>query len=122
MSRGSLLGMVSDPAGTAPIESSSIPPCVYQPDAFEAAEDLVTFRKNMLIFLPFVYLPPTMTSERLKALHPFLWFSVMTVTCKKVDRRLAMCDAVKKFLAHKMMVEHEKSLDLLLGLLVFLGW
>lgn len=82
----------------------------------------MTFRKYMLIFLPFVHLPTGMTSEKLKEGYPFLWFSIMTVTCKNVDRRLAMGEAVKKFVAQKMIIDHEKSVDLLLGLLVIMGW
>ncbi|KAL1838213.1 hypothetical protein VTJ49DRAFT_2940 [Mycothermus thermophilus] len=110
-------------AGNGPVPlTSSIPPCVYQPNPVEAAADLDTFRKYYLIFLPFVYLPSTMTSEKLRETYPFLWFTIMSVTCKHVDRRLAMSDAVKRFLAQKMVVDHEKSLDLLLGLIVILGW
>ena len=126
VSRGSLAGAVFDQPVTVPPpfppESAAMPSCVYQPTPFEAAENMATFRKSMLIFLPFFYFPPAMTSEVLRETHPFLWFSIMTVTCKNVDRRLAMSEAVKKFVAHKMIVEHEKSVDLLLGLLVFMGW
>ncbi len=99
-----------------------MPYCVHQPTPLEAAESLMTFRKFMLIFLPFVYLPSTMTSERLSEVNPFLWFCIMTITCKNPDRRLVMSDAVKKHLAQKMVIDHEKSLDLLLGLLVLMGW
>lgn len=82
----------------------------------------MVFRKYMLIFLPFVHLPSAMTSDRLREVYPFLWFSIMTITCKNVDRRLVMSEAVKKYLAQKMVMENEKSLDLLLGLLVIMGW
>lgn len=110
-----------DPLAT-PKGSPSMPCCIYQPNSFEAVEDLNTFRKYMLIFLPVVHLPATMTSEMLKEAYPSLWFSIMTVTCKNVDRRLAMNEAARKFLAQKMVVDHEKSLDLLLGLIVIMGW
>jgi hypothetical protein len=46
----------------------------------------------------------------------------MTITCKHVDRRLAMSEAVRKFVAQKMVMDHEKSLDLLLGLIAMMGW
>lgn len=95
---------------------------VYQPTPAEAAERLMTFRKYMLIFLPFIYIPETETPERLREEWPFLWFSIMTATCQNVDQRLLMCEATKKFLAQKMIVEHEKNLDFLLGLLVVMGW
>ncbi|KAK4155624.1 hypothetical protein C8A00DRAFT_41809 [Chaetomidium leptoderma] len=124
--RGCLAGTIFGPPVTTPlappIESPSMPSCIYQPTPLEAAEDLLTFRKYMLIFLPFVHLPAAMTSDRLRDVYPFLWFSIMTITCKNVDRRLAMCEAVKKFLAQKMIIDHDKSLDLLLGLIVVMGW
>jgi hypothetical protein len=124
--RGPLLGVGFQPPAPGPLatpkEPPSMPSCIYQPNPFEAVEDLRTFRKYMLIFLPLVHLPATMTSEALKESYPFLWFSIMTVTCKHVDRRLAMNEAATKFLAQKMVVDHEKSLDLLLGLIVIMGW
>ncbi|KAK4099452.1 hypothetical protein N658DRAFT_164545 [Parathielavia hyrcaniae] len=129
---GTLLGSVFNPPASAPaaptyepvfpMRSPSMPSCSYQPHPLEAAEDLMTFRKYMLIFLPFVYLPPSMTSEGLRETYPFLWFSIMTVTCKHADRRLVMGEAVKSFLAQKIVIENDKSLDLLLGLIVILGW
>ncbi|KAK4225743.1 hypothetical protein QBC38DRAFT_253086 [Podospora fimiseda] len=102
--------------------SASLPPCNYIPNPLEAAESLVTFRKYMLIFLPFLHLPPSVTEDRLREMYPFLWFCIMTVTCKNADNRVMMSEAVKKFIAQKMVVDHEKNLDLLLALLVILGW
>ncbi|KAL2022475.1 hypothetical protein VTK56DRAFT_5304 [Thermocarpiscus australiensis] len=126
IARGSLLGCIHEPPVmtplSPPIEPVSLPLCIYQPTPIEAAESLRTFRKQMLIFLPFMHLPDAVTSERLREIYPFLWFSIMTATCKNVDRRLAMSESSEKFLAQKMVVEHVKSLDLLLGLLVILGW
>jgi hypothetical protein len=104
------------------MEPAATVPCIYQPTPTEAAENLMIFRKYMLIFLPFVHLPDSMTSDKLKEVYPIMWFNIMTVTCKNVDRRLVMSEAVKKFWAQKMVVDHDKSLDLLLGLLVILGW
>ncbi|KAL2175080.1 uncharacterized protein P884DRAFT_207299 [Thermothelomyces heterothallicus CBS 202.75] len=124
--RSSLPGDVVGPQAPAPpaasAESPSMPSCVYQPNATEAAERLMTFRKYMLIFLPFVHLPATLTSEKLRESHPFLWFSIMTVTCRNVDRRLVMTEAIERFVAQRVVVDHEKSMDLLLGLLAMLGW
>ncbi|KAK4654465.1 hypothetical protein QC762_403520 [Podospora pseudocomata] len=129
VARGTLLGSVFEPQDVGPrsptpppVEPPAIPYCTYQPSPFEAADGLVTFRKYMLIFLPFVYLPSNMTEERLRKTYPFLWFSIMTVTSKNADRRLVMSESIKKFIAQKMVMEHEKSLDLLFGLLVIMGW
>ncbi|KAK3991501.1 hypothetical protein QBC44DRAFT_341065 [Cladorrhinum sp. PSN332] len=129
---GTLLGEVFEPQDLRthtvpqmvppPVNSASLPPCQYMPNPLEAAESLVTFRKYMLIFLPFLHLPPSMREDKLREIYPFLWFSIMTVTCKNADKRVIMSEAIKKFIAQKMVVEHEKNLDLLLALLVILGW
>ncbi|KAH6617733.1 hypothetical protein B0J18DRAFT_371625 [Chaetomium sp. MPI-SDFR-AT-0129] len=105
-----------------PSEALSMPGSIYLPDHREATKRLETFRKYMLIFLPFVHIPASMTSERLKQESPFLWYSIMTVTCEHVDRRLSMSDTAKKFVAQKIVVEHEKNVDLIHGLIVFMGW
>ncbi|KAK3381906.1 hypothetical protein B0H63DRAFT_215775 [Podospora didyma] len=126
----SLIGRAFNPELTAqpapptppPRDSGDIPSCPYHPTPYEAEDNLETFRKYMLIFLPLVYLPPTMTQRQLREQSPFLWFNIMAVTCKQVDHQMSMSDAIRVFLAHKMVVEHEKSIDLLLGLLVFIGW
>lgn len=99
-----------------------MPRSIYIPDPREAAKRVETFRKYMLIFLPFVHISPAMTSEQLKQESPFLWYSIMTVTCEHVDRRLSMSDTAKKFVAQKIVVEHEKNVDLIHGLIVFMGW
>jgi hypothetical protein len=97
-------------------------PSIHQPNPAEAEESLATFRKYMLIFIPFVHLPATMTAERLKVRYPFLWFNIMTISCKNADRRIAMGEAGKRYLAQKMLFEHEKNIDLLLGLVMVMGW
>ncbi|SPQ26729.1 2996b653-1133-4681-aa8e-47aec6c8f710 [Thermothielavioides terrestris] len=128
VARGSLLASVFDPQDTAPLAPQtepswcSSPSFALEPSPVEAAENLTTFRKYMLTFFPFVHIPATMTSEKLKETYPFLWYNIMTVTCKNVDRRLAMGETLKKVLGQKMLMDQEKSLDLLLGLIVMLTW
>lgn len=101
---------------------SDIPPCPYLPTALEAEENLATFRQTMLPFFPFFYLSPSMTAKRLRDLYPFFWFNIMTVTHKHVDEQYAMSEAVWQFVGERMIVRHEKSLDLLWGLMVLMTW
>ncbi|KAK3349577.1 hypothetical protein B0T25DRAFT_246174 [Lasiosphaeria hispida] len=124
--RTSLFGTIFPPSiadrTVPPLDLGHIPSCPYQPTGLEAEENLQTFRDHMLIYLPFVNLPPTMTAETLRAVYPFFWFNIMTVTCKKINYQMVMGDAVKKFIAQKMVVDHEKSLDLLFGIMTLLTW
>lgn len=124
--RGNLLSRVFEPRpAEEPVpdeDPEAIPACEYQPTPLEAQESLETFRERILVFFPFVYLPPSLTAEHLRRSNPFFWFNIMTVTCKDVEKQYAMSDAVWKFVAHKMIVEHEKSLDLLWGLMTLMAW
>ncbi len=106
----------------SPVELDHLPACPYQPSGAEAEESLAMFRKYMLTSLPMIYLPPDMSSAYLREIHPFLWFNIMTVTCKNMDHQLVMSDSIKAFIAQKMVVEHEINIDLLWGLLVFMAW
>lgn len=94
----------------------------YQPSAHEAEQNLETFRKYMLVFFPFVHIPQAMTARQLQQQYPFFWYNIMAITCKNADRQLLMSDVVRKYIAQKMMIENEKSMDLLWGLMTFMSW
>jgi hypothetical protein len=76
----------------------------------------------MLCQLPIVYLPDDVTAARVRDQTPFLWFNIMAITARSVKEQSVMSTAIREHVAQKMVVEHEKSMDLLLGLLVFMGW
>ena len=75
----------------------------------------------MLTLCPFVVLAP-MTAKQLRELSPFLWLNIVAITTKNPGQQSIMSDHIKRSVAQKMVVENEKSLDLLLGLLVFMNW
>ena len=99
----------------------SCPPS-YLPTPEQAEENLDIFRDQMLRFFPFVYIHPAMTARELRQQRPFLWFTIQTLTCTAVSQQLSMGDAIKSHLAQKIIVENERSMDLLLGLLAFMAW
>ena len=76
----------------------------------------------MLTLFPFVFLAPDMTAKQLREWSPFLWFNIMAVTARTPGQQFTMSDHIKRFVAQKMVVDNEKNLDLLLGLLVFINW
>lgn len=63
-----------------------------------------------------------MTSKRLRKERPFLWLCVMAVSSTDVARQNALGRAVREIAAREIMVEGERRIDLLLGLLCFIGW
>ncbi|KAK2777595.1 zn 2cys6 transcription factor, partial [Colletotrichum kahawae] len=85
-----------------------------------AKEVLLTTKRQL--FFPFHYIPPHFSSHQLKDTHPFLWLNIMSVTSRSNKRRLALGDKIREIIFQRIVVEREKNLDLLLGLIATLGW
>ncbi|KAH0439642.1 hypothetical protein CcaCcLH18_02752 [Colletotrichum camelliae] len=88
----------------------------------EAEESLRKFREETILFFPFHYIPPHVSCQQLKETHPFLWLNIMSVTSRSNKRRLALGDKIREIIFQRIVVEREKNLDLLLGLIATLGW
>lgn len=97
-------------------------PKLAQVSPAEAEEALVDFRSNYVRWFPFVYIPSSMTAEQLRNERPFLWLNIVLITSHSPGQYQRMGDIVRRELAEAMVMDSEKSLDLLLGMLVFLGW
>lgn len=92
------------------------------PASHEAEQHLRLFRERFLACFPCVYLRDDMTSLQLRTERPFLWYIIMMVSSQSTPVQFAMGAVWQRIISQKMVVEHEKSMDLLQGLLVFLGW
>ncbi|KAH9901821.1 hypothetical protein F4778DRAFT_791425 [Xylariomycetidae sp. FL2044] len=90
--------------------------------AVEAEEMLTLFRDIHLKSFPFFYIPPDMTAEKLQLERPFLWLNIRAICCKVASEQLALGRRCRQILAQKVLVDLERNLDLLLGLVAFLGW
>ena len=88
----------------------------------EAEECLRFFRTRYLSFFPCIYISEPVTAEQLRAERPFLWLAIMTVACQAAHRQLALGDTMQHIVAQKTLIEHEKNMDLVNGLIIFLGW
>ncbi|KAI1102201.1 hypothetical protein F4804DRAFT_343408 [Jackrogersella minutella] len=93
-----------------------------EPSPSEAEELLKIFREDTIGFFPFVYIPPHVTSQQLREHYPFLWLNIIATKLVSPKRRLSLSDQVKNIVVQKVVVDREKSLDLLLGLLTLVGW
>ncbi|EPE34573.1 hypothetical protein GLAREA_10267 [Glarea lozoyensis ATCC 20868] len=118
---------------------SSIPyhcPIVNFPDfSFDVVHDSIS--KNIITFtkaeaylnafrehsFPWVRLPEQKSLETLRRERPFLLQSVLTFAAyEEVRLQRSLETELKSTLMKKILVEGEKSLDLLQGLLVYLAW
>lgn len=122
-----VLSGVYDPAITGyrplvPTQEPMVLSSQFEPSPSQALEQLSLFRSEMLISFPFTHISGDVTPHYLRTNYPFFWFNILTVTNQRRQQQLAMALHMKQYLAQSMVVESEKSLDLLYGLVVFLGW
>lgn len=117
------------PAPTNPHSSVGVSPpsiadgvSIYDiPDTI-AEEQLNTFRLAFLPFFPFIHIPNSMSALDIRLAKPFLWLVIMSLTTKSVAQQLAMGVTIRQIVSQKVVAEHEKSLDLLLGIVSYLAW
>ncbi|KAK4084370.1 uncharacterized protein Triagg1_850 [Trichoderma aggressivum f. europaeum] len=104
--------------------------CICHPDTMEAPpppesdEVLLDFyRKSLQPVHPFVVIPPNVSAAVLAARRPFLMAAVRMVSSFRSIRSMrAQMYHLMKHLADHMLIRSEKSLDLLLGIIVMLGY
>lgn len=87
-------------------------------------EELLAIYQNRLTpVFPFVIVPPETTPEQLKAERPFLFSAIcMAASISDVNSMRGQMFALTQHLMNEMMVESNRSIDLLQGILVMLAW
>ncbi|RHZ61461.1 transcription factor domain-containing protein [Aspergillus thermomutatus] len=88
----------------------------------EAEETLKSFRSGPLEYLPFVHIPDRVSAAELKTESSFLWHCICAVQCKQTAGQTALSLSIRERVAQALLVDCQKNLDLLQGLLVYLGW
>lgn len=91
------------------------------PDAI-AEEQLGLFRRIFLPLFAFVHIPTNLKASDLRSQKPFLWLIIMSITTKSADQQTIMGDTIRRIVSQQVLAEQEKSLDLLLGLICYIGW
>jgi hypothetical protein len=87
------------------------------------AEDLLSAFKKKAHYFPFISLPPNASIQSLSKTSPFLFLAILaaasisdTALHRQIDYEF------RKVLSSKVIVEGQKSLDYLQGILVYLAW
>ncbi|RSM08900.1 hypothetical protein CDV31_007951 [Fusarium ambrosium] len=84
---------------------------------------LTAFRQNHTLHFPFVTVKEDLTAEDLYREKPFLFRAIMLVASPLPRSRVVkMKRNTLAYLGYRMLVEEEKTLDLLQGLLVVAAW
>jgi hypothetical protein len=112
----------TDSRDTSYRSPTSTIPCAFEPSPHEAEEYLRIFRTQKSKYFPFTYIPSATSARQLLQERPFLWLCIMAISSKSTSQQLALGSKIRHILGRKMLLEHEKNIDLLLGLLAYIGW
>lgn len=89
----------------------------------EADTILADYRNNMARYIPFVVIPPSLTSDDLRRDKPVLWKAIVIAACySQPDRQEALGWKFMEEITTRIFLKAEKSLDLLQGILVHFCW
>jgi hypothetical protein len=88
----------------------------------KAEQNLRMFKTHHLERFPLLYLPPETTIEEIQHQRPFLWLNIEAVCEQLPSKQTELGFRIRNILATKVVAEGERSIDLLLGLLVFSSW
>jgi len=92
-----------------------------EPAPSEAEVYLVKFRQ-WLEFFPFMHLRPDLTAEALQRESPFLWLCIMNVTSMSMPQQAMMRDRLRQEVAQRMILNHDRSIEMLQGLITLVSW
>ena len=81
------------------------------------------FRLDYMPKFPFVVIKPGETARQMRRERPFLFRVVVLVTARiSLEKQRILKDSVTVSLGQHLLVNEERCLDLLQGLLVFIAW
>lgn len=106
------------------IETRETPPAAtFEPSSSQAEEYLRRFCAQNLQQFPFYYIPSTTTAAQLQHEKPFFWLAIQTVSCTNASaQQIYLSTKFRETIAKRVVVDGERNIDLLLGLLAFLPW
>lgn len=95
-----------------------------QPPIMEADEVLLSrYQNQMCQNYPFVIIPPGTTPASLRENRPFTWSAIkMVASINSMHSMQYQMYRIMKRISENMLIRSERSLDLLLGIVVVLGW
>lgn len=88
----------------------------------EAEVILQTFRTRRLRHFPILHIPLEVTAQDFQRERPFLWLTIRAVCSQSVKEQNVLADKIRQIIAKRTIVDCDRDLDMLQGLLVFLGW
>ncbi|KFA62819.1 hypothetical protein S40285_03813 [Stachybotrys chlorohalonatus IBT 40285] len=97
------------------------PDRIPEPSLEEAEARLMKFRTWLRNF-PFMHIGPDVTARKLQREQPFLWLCIANTTSISVREQRLLRERVRREIAEKIVINQERSMELLLGLLAYTTW
>lgn len=107
---------------TTPRSMSTSPQESNPEDNSLTDDELSYFRTRHLPLYPLIYLPASLSAARLSTSKPLLALALKTICNKGRTYQTELSKQLRTTIALRMMVEGEKSLDLLQSILVVMTW
>ncbi|KAH7329423.1 hypothetical protein B0I35DRAFT_420188 [Stachybotrys elegans] len=95
-----------------------------QPEVLNPEDEaiLLKFREHHLPLFPFVHIPPGVTALKLSRESPVLWLGIQLACTKTTAVWTRLESQLRSTLAQSLVVDCERNLDLLLGIICYLNW
>ncbi|CAD6451181.1 a050582f-3851-4c7e-a574-b40de4d79dac [Sclerotinia trifoliorum] len=97
-------------------------PVGAEPTIEEAERYFQSFCTRNLPHFPFIQFRDGMTAYQLRQARPFFWLCIMTMSSTVIGRQIKLGKVIREIAARELVVEGKRNLDLLLGLVCFVGW
>jgi hypothetical protein len=122
--RSSLLGAIEADTSETSSKTSTADSTrqSYEPSEIEAEKSLEYFRTYKSRSFPFVHISSTITASHLKQERPFLWLCIMSITSRSSLQQRELGSRIREVFAQEVVVQLNRNMDLLLGILAFIGW
>jgi hypothetical protein len=84
--------------------------------------DLASFREVHLPYFPLLTLPASLSAPELSREKPMLALAIKTISNKAGYQQAQLSESLRGQVARRLFVDGEKSLDILLSMLIGMGW
>jgi hypothetical protein len=93
------------------------------PETHEELQNILdTYRDTMCHCSPIVIIGPEVTVDQMATERPYLWLVIRMIATKKLARQLAFGEEINRMIATKLIIEGERSFDMLCALVVHVNW
>ncbi|KAK9367092.1 hypothetical protein V1509DRAFT_194602 [Lipomyces kononenkoae] len=97
-------------------------PIIFEPTQEDANQYLKDFRTQKLEHFAFLSIDPATSSDELRQERPFLWLCIMAISCPSTSDQIRLGNGIRQIVSQKVVINGERNLDLLLGIMIFVGW